>query len=303
MEGKRKMIEVLPEEQRTQVSSPEQRRLIIVLADLSGYTELMVSSQTAAVHGQMVVSMLIEAILNEVDIPLHLQEIEGDAVFLYAEHPGTETEWRKVCDHVGRKLPRFFEAFAEAVVSMDQSTMCGCAVCQSNLLRIKVVVHSGEAVFHSIRDRAQISGVDVIKAHRLLKNSVPSNEYILLTKAAHEDLNSSLNLKFTEGEERYEGLGTIATFVHYPKDYEVVRKRFYAQPRWKLALAGVRYVLWGGIETIRALSQQLRNPVVPISTPRRIAYLALSVLTAPFIMLFYPVVAPIRLLIKQARQK
>ena len=212
-----------------QDTSSKQNRLIIVLADISGYTNLMLANQTSALHGQIVVSMLIESILKEVDIPLQLQEIEGDAVFLYAEHPGSDAQWQEVCEHVGRKLPRFFEAFAEATIAVKESTVCRCAVCQDDDLRLKIVVHTGEAVFHSISGRAQVSGVDVIQAHRLLKNSIPSNEYILLTEAAHEHLGPSLDLGLTEGKEAYEGLGSIRTFVHFPGNQEGVRRKFYAQ--------------------------------------------------------------------------
>ena len=41
-------------------------------------------------HGQICINVLIEAILEQVDVPLTLQEIEGDAVFLYAAHRGRE---------------------------------------------------------------------------------------------------------------------------------------------------------------------------------------------------------------------
>jgi hypothetical protein len=40
------------------------------------------------VHGQQAITFLIETILHEVDIPLTLHAIEGDAVFLSASHPG-----------------------------------------------------------------------------------------------------------------------------------------------------------------------------------------------------------------------
>lgn len=62
----------------------EQKKLIIVLADISGYTQFMLDNLTSAVHGQMVINSLIESLIEQVDIPLVLQEIEGDAVFLYA---------------------------------------------------------------------------------------------------------------------------------------------------------------------------------------------------------------------------
>jgi hypothetical protein len=285
-----------------QAASSRQNRLIIVLADISGYTDLMVANQTTALHGQIVVSMLIESILKEVDIPLQLQEIEGDAVFLYAEHPGSEARWQDVCDHVGRKLPRFFEAFAEANIAAEESTVCRCAVCQNKELRLKIVVHSGEAVFHSIRGRAQVSGVDVIQAHRLLKNSIPSNEYILLTEAAHERLGPSLDLGFTEGKETYEGLGSVRTFVHFPGTQEGVRRKFYAQSAGQLAWAGVRYAGWVIVEEFKALLQQLRFPITPVSTARRIAYAIFIVLIAPLVFLVLATTTPIRLMLRRARQ-
>jgi hypothetical protein len=285
-----------------QAASSRQNRLIIVLADISGYTNLMVANQTAAVHGQIIVSMLIESILKEVDIPLQLQEIEGDAVFLYAEHPGSEAQWQEVCEHVGRKLPRFFEAFAEATIAVQESTVCRCTVCQAEELRLKIVVHAGEAVFHSIRGRAQVSGVDVIQAHRLLKNSIPSNEYILLTQAAHVHLSPSLDLGLTQGEETYEGLGSIRTFVHFPGDQDGVRRKFYAQSAGQLAWSGVRYADWVIVENFKALFQHLRLPIVPVSTPRRIAYAAFVVLVAPLVFLALATTTPFRLMLRRARQ-
>jgi hypothetical protein len=71
------------------VTRSQTRKLIVILADISGYTRFMVESHTAALHGQIVINGLLESILREVDIPLTLQEIEGDAVFLYAAHPGS----------------------------------------------------------------------------------------------------------------------------------------------------------------------------------------------------------------------
>lgn len=103
----------------------------------------------------------------------------------------------------------------EAIIKVKESTICQCAVRQAKeFLHLKIVVHSGEAVFHSIQGRAQVSGVDVIQAHRLLKNSVPSHVYILLTEAAYADLSPFLGLPFTEGREQYDGLGAIRTFVY-----------------------------------------------------------------------------------------
>jgi hypothetical protein len=68
---------------------------------------------------------------------------------------------------------------------MAEATPCGCAICRNlGELKLKVIVHVGRAVFHEIAGRPQISGADVILAHRLLKNSLPNREYLLLSEPA-----------------------------------------------------------------------------------------------------------------------
>jgi hypothetical protein len=42
----------------------EQSQLVIILADISGNTRFMVENRTAALHGQMVVSRLIESLIG-----------------------------------------------------------------------------------------------------------------------------------------------------------------------------------------------------------------------------------------------
>lgn len=91
---------------------PRTERLLLILADISGYTKFMLASQVALIHGQQVITALIEAILAEVEIPLEVKEIEGDAVFLYSVRPLDDEAWQEVNAEVGRKLLRFFEVFS-----------------------------------------------------------------------------------------------------------------------------------------------------------------------------------------------
>ncbi len=67
---------------------PRERRLVMILADISGYTKFMVENQLAAVHGQMCITNLIETLLREVDIPLHLQAIRRHADGSHQRLPG-----------------------------------------------------------------------------------------------------------------------------------------------------------------------------------------------------------------------
>ena len=48
---------------------PQEKQLVIILADISGYTRFMIENQLSAIHGQIFITTLIEALLREVDIP------------------------------------------------------------------------------------------------------------------------------------------------------------------------------------------------------------------------------------------
>jgi len=191
------------------------KRVVLILADISGYTRFMLANATAAVHAQMVITKLLEEIIREVEIPLEVKEVEGDAVFLYALRSDDDAEWDETRRLIGRKLLGFFDAFARGILAGSEFALCSCPSCQNvDQLKLKIVVHSGEAVFHKVGEFADVSGVDVILAHRLLKNSIPSDEYILMTEAAYRDIEVETSLDVSRGEEHYEGFGSIRTYTH-----------------------------------------------------------------------------------------
>jgi class 3 adenylate cyclase len=281
---------------------PREERVVLILADISGYTRFMVENQLSAVHGQIVITTLIETILREVDIPLRLQGIEGDAVFVYAEHPGSDDAWREVLAEISTKLLRFFEVFYAGAVTAIESTPCKCAICKNvEDLKLKVIVHSGRAVFNTIAGSPQISGTDVILAHRLLKNSIPSSEYLLLTESAYRDLGHQMPGKFIEGRESYDELGSVKTFVRYLGEAkERHRDAMYAMSRGKLALRAEGYVLWGAVGQFRAVIEQMRNPIVDVTWTRRAGFVLLLALSFPFTLIALLCGIPLKLLSRQA---
>lgn len=276
---------------------PKAERLLLILADISGYTRFMLASQIALVHGQQVITSLIEAILREVEIPLEVKEIEGDAVFLYAVRPGDNEAWSEVCGEVGRKLLRFFEVFSAALVAESESTICPCSVCRNlDGLKLKIVVHSGEALFHSIGPFADISGVDVILAHRLLKNSVASDEYILMTDRAYRELRFPSEIEVKKHSEEYEGFGAIVAFVHLKSGvWEQSREAFFTAPLGQMLTTtlggGLREVLgqfrsWsqpGRLAELHKLPETRGG-----TAPRLVAALSLVLLTPVQLLLFPP---------------
>lgn len=192
-------------------------RVLLMIADISGYTKFMVSSDVEIEHSQHVISELIQAIIRQVEIPLEVSKLEGDAIFLYAKKDSDALSWEDIRKVTGRKLMLFFEAFHEKLQELASHTSCTCGAC-SNLhtLKLKIVVHSGEALFYRIHHFNELSGMDVILVHRLLKNSAVTNEYLLMTEPAYVDIEFPYQLPVKEGHESYEHLGRVKTFVYNP---------------------------------------------------------------------------------------
>jgi len=286
------------------MTQPREQPLVIILADISGYTRFMLENQQSAVHGQQCITFLIETLLREVDIPLRLQEIEGDAVFLYAARDGDDAAWREALAQVRAKLPRFFAAFIDGLSVPAEATPCGCAVCRdAGNLKLKLVVHSGHAVFHTIRGRPMVSGADVILAHRLLKNSVPGTEYLLMTEAAYRDLGREMDGEFELGEERHEEFGVVKIYVQrFGARWGRARESLLALPDRELASRARIYVAGGVIGEYRATLRQLLRPAVKRAWPARAAFALKRFLALPLELVYYLAVIPRRLRARRVRR-
>ena len=193
------------------------QNVLLIIADISGYTRFMVTSEIEINHGQQVISELMRTIIREVEAPLEVSKLEGDAIFLYVKKDSeafTADDIRRI---TGEKLILFFEAFHEKLTALAGHTDCTCGAC-SNLhaLRLKIVAHSGVALFYRIHHFNELSGTDVILVHRLLKNSETSDEYLLLTEPAYADIEFPCHIPVMEGLESYEHLGQVRTFVYTP---------------------------------------------------------------------------------------
>ena len=191
--------------------------VLLIIADISGYTRFMVSGDIETRHSQHVINELIHSIIREVEIPLEISKLEGDAIFLFVRKQTSEFTHDEITKIAGRKLLLFFKVFHEKLSELTSQTSCNCGAC-SNLhsLRLKIVAHSGEALFYRIHNFNELSGTDVILVHRLLKNSQIGDEYLLLTESAYLDIQFPYKLAVMEGREEYEHLGQVKTFVYAP---------------------------------------------------------------------------------------
>ena len=202
-----------------------------MLVDISGYTDFLVSHGKELRHSQMIIGELLESLMEQVDVPLRISQTEGDALFLYAVKSGTEEVWQRRSGSLVEKLLMLFQVFKERLLEIQAYSICKCEACAMvGDLDLKVVVHSGEALLSHVGQFPTLSGVDVITLHRLAKNSVAENEYILMTEAAFEDLRIPPGAEVREGVEEYD-TGVFKTFTYLPDvkvslDSDEIRSRF-----------------------------------------------------------------------------
>jgi hypothetical protein len=186
----------------------------------------MTANARTLAHSQVIITELVKAIVRQIELPLEVAKLEGDAVFLYGRKQNGLQPWPEARRVVGAKLLAFFRLFGEKVAELSQSTTCSCHACAHiDRLRLKIVVHSGEALLHRVFNFLELAGVDVIIVHRLLKNSVPADQYLLLTEAAGRDLEFAGPIQLTDSSETYEDIGRVNTLVYLPPGAQMAGTR------------------------------------------------------------------------------
>lgn len=156
---------------------------VLVIADISGYTDFIRKREIALIHAEQVIADLLTAVVEGSAHPLTLNKFEGDALLLHAEAE-TERELTAVAQDVHQQAQRFFAAFHAQRQQLQRArSNCDCDACANiSGLSLKVFVHLGEIAIRQWRQYTELAGEPVILIHRLLKNSVPSREYLLLSE-------------------------------------------------------------------------------------------------------------------------
>ncbi len=179
-----------------------------LIPDISGYTDFL--SRTEIIHSTHIVTELMEAMLAEVGERLELAEIEGDALLLYQK--GKAMSLREV----GKLSLSMYQAFHRYLKEIERDNVCHCGACmQASALNLKFIAHYGEIKELKVGRFVKPTGLDLIVAHRLLKNSVPKGEgYLLISEklltATGEALPELLDLCWEQGQDAYAALGKVA---------------------------------------------------------------------------------------------
>jgi len=194
----------------------EIKRLALVLVDISGYTRFMKVHTMSLLHAEAIITELLEAVIDHAEYPLTLSKLEGDAAFLYAALEDERLAPTAAQD-ILKQVTAFFDAFQAKERALIACDGCRCDACDNiGQLKLKAFLHVGPAVIKHIRQFEELAGEDVILIHRLLKNTIPAKEYVLLTEAFY-----ALSGGFTDRApetrtEDCEGVGEVKVRVYYP---------------------------------------------------------------------------------------
>ena len=183
-------------------------KALLLIPDITGFTEFV--QNTELEHSQHIISELLELLIDANEIGLTVSEIEGDAVLFFKQ--GSQTTWEQLV----KQAANMFVKFHTHLRRYETERICQCGACSTaSQLSLKVVAHAGEIGFLKFKDFEKPHGEDVIIVHRLLKNSVPIHEYVLLSESYFSDLGKPVAstghdwVNLESGASDYEKEGTL----------------------------------------------------------------------------------------------
>lgn len=191
----------------------EARPGILVMADISGYTQFLHHPDVSLLHAQHLVGRLLGAVVETGEPILKAEKLEGDAVLFLRPSDRQRLAEDAVLAR-DRLLPMWeaFEAEKRAISAINECICDGCN--QVPALQLKLFCHVDEVARHSIGRFDEIGGPGVVLIHRLLKNSIDAAEYVLMSDSFHQ-LVGGLNGHTSQPHmERYEHIGEVSTVLY-----------------------------------------------------------------------------------------
>jgi hypothetical protein len=181
---------------------------LLLIPDISGFTDFV--NRTEITHSQHIISELLEIIIRNQSIGMEVAEVEGDAVLFYKED--SQVNIRSIL----HQSEQMFLKFHRHLMEYERNRICNCGACSSaSQLSLKFIVHSAEIGFTTVNNNKKPFGPGLVLIHRLLKNKINLQEYILFTEnlypaiTDYEGKDDDSQIKFIDGSENYETIGKI----------------------------------------------------------------------------------------------
>src|ERR1700710_954582 len=131
-----------------------------------------------------VLAFLFKSIFAEIRAPITLSNLQGDAALAW--FPDASVPQRQFPLDA---IERIYCSFANTLAAMRLNTTCNCNACRNmGSLDLKFFLHHGEYAVQNLAGRSELQGPEVIRLHRLMKNSVTRTTgiraYALVTQQA-----------------------------------------------------------------------------------------------------------------------
>lgn len=183
------------------------KEAFLYIPDISGFTRFI--NHTNIHTSKTIIKNLLETILDANILNLKVAEIQGDAIVFYSL--GTPPSLTKL----EAQTKKTFYDFQKELIRLN-----GCSNAEDlQDLSLKIIVHYGLVSTTNIKGTVKLLGSDIILAHRILKNNIKEDEYLLMTdKYLQSQTPGAIEKSFRwaelkEGKKNYEYFGPIA--YHY----------------------------------------------------------------------------------------
>jgi hypothetical protein len=188
----------------------EDHKGTIFIVDISGYSKFVTETDNEA--GSLIICGLLEAIIGANRLSFHISEIEGDAILFYQHGPALPikellSQFEMMLGSFRKKLKTYKEDFP-----------------QTASLSIKLVVHYGIIGKFSVGSHSKLFGQAVVEAHRLLKNSIGTHTYALITREYFNEQDQNYSFPIAEAAEACEiyDIGRLCySYFAYPFTHDI----------------------------------------------------------------------------------
>lgn len=173
---------------------------LIFIPDISGFTEF--TTTTEINHSAHIVADLLGIILSQDKLGLTLSEIEGDALLFVKKENVPPLE------AIIEQAKEMYKAFHTHLLKYTERRVCDCGACtMAPNLSVKFFAHQGDLVEVEVGNLIKFHGTGMIIIHRLMKNNVKGDDYLLLSDSFNlEDIKHD---HFESGTMNFPHLGDV----------------------------------------------------------------------------------------------
>jgi len=178
----------------------------IMIPDISGFSKFV--SDTELNIGREITKELLTSIIENNILGLHLSEIEGDAALFYSQDLFSP-------EHIKKQYEVWLNKFRRKIKKLNMRL-------KTNInLSLKLIVHSGKISTYTIGEFEKLYGKTVIEAHSLLKNTIKSKTYILMTKNVFRPNRTETSNSCYFGSQLCEVDGRMEDMDYHYFDYDI----------------------------------------------------------------------------------